>query len=196
MTVIYYTSNRETESFESKIRAELLKSCNGLPIVSVSQKPIDLGKNICVGETELSNANIKRQILVGAKAATTENVCMAEADFIYPKEYFEFVPPEKDTIYYLDNLYVMWCNRSRFYRKGDSDGALVCNRLHLIELLSSDQKPNKVLYGKRKPFTTDIPAITFKTGNGTSWRCPYIKGKHVLAVPYWGTAKNLRKKFK
>jgi len=200
MTIIYYTSNREDESFEEKIREELLKSSNGVPIISVSHKPIKLGKNICIGEVELSNINIKKQILIGAKEATTENVCMAESDFLYPEEYFKFVPPEKDAVYYLNNLFVLWRTRNRFHRKSNSDGALVCNRLHLIHLLSNlfegKVPPNKALYiGKRKPFRTSIPAVTFKTGNGMSWGCPHTKKTYRAKLPQWGSAKQLNRRF-
>lgn len=215
MTIIYYTSNRESTFFESLIREELIRSSRGLPIVSVSQKPIDLGKNICVGDVGASNINTKRQILIGLKHAETENVCMAESDFLYPPAYFKFIPEEKDTVYYLDNLYVLWINRDRFHRKRNSDGALVCNREYLIKRLSEalenapewfdgrnepqykgKLKHNTILYdGKRKPFTTEVPAVTFKTGRGISWKCPHSKYTYKTKLPYWGTAKSLNRRF-
>ena len=114
MTVIFYTSNRETKKFQSLVIENLLKSSGGFPIISVSQKPMKLGKNICVGDVGASNINTKRQILIGLKEATTHNVCMAEADFLYPLEYFQFIPETDDTVYYLDNLYVIWSNRIDF----------------------------------------------------------------------------------
>jgi hypothetical protein len=215
LTIIYYTSNREDESFESEIRKELLKNCGDLPIVSVSQKPIDLGKNICVGDVGASNINTKKQILIGLEEAKTENVCMAEADFLYPPEYFKFVPERKDTIYYLDNLFVLWSNRNRFHRKRNSDGALVCNRIYLKDRLyealqnapewfdgrdepeyEGKLKHNTVLYrGRRVPFTTGIPAVTFKTGNGVSWRCPHVRKTYRTSLTHWGTAEALNRRF-
>ena len=214
MTVIFYTSNRETDTFAGEVRKELLKSCGDLPIISVTQKPMILGKNICVGDVGTSNLNTKRQIWLGLQEATTENVCMAEADFLYPEEYFKFVPPEKDTIYYLDNIFVIWCNRNRYHRKRNSDGALVANRLHLLGLLSKHLehapmwfdgreepiyegklKSNTVLYsGKRFPFSTEIPAVTFKTGHGVSWACPHAKAS-INYLPHWGSAKELNRRF-
>ncbi|KKT37762.1 MAG: hypothetical protein UW26_C0025G0001, partial [Candidatus Collierbacteria bacterium GW2011_GWF1_44_12] len=62
VTVLYYTSNREDEKFETRIRKNLLKNCGDLPIVSVSQKPIDLGRNICVGVHENSYTSEFMQI--------------------------------------------------------------------------------------------------------------------------------------
>ena len=50
LTLVYITSNRENEYFESKIIETMKESINGLPVVSVSQKPIDFGENICLGD--------------------------------------------------------------------------------------------------------------------------------------------------
>ena len=49
-TIIYCSSNKELPEFEAKIVANLLKNCGDLPIISVTQKPMDLGRNICVGD--------------------------------------------------------------------------------------------------------------------------------------------------
>ncbi|MCK9371413.1 hypothetical protein M0R04_15975 [Candidatus Dojkabacteria bacterium] len=49
-TIVYCSSNMEKEEFEGKIKENLVKVCGDLPIISVTQKPINLGTNICVGE--------------------------------------------------------------------------------------------------------------------------------------------------
>ena len=48
VAIIYYTSSREDPKFEKMVQDNIL-SVTDLPIISVSQKPIDFGKNICVG---------------------------------------------------------------------------------------------------------------------------------------------------
>ena len=98
-TVIYYTSNREVESFEQEIIKNLLVAADGLPIISVSHKPISLGKNICVGDVGISNHNIRRQTQIGAMEASTKYIALAESDCLYPKEYFRSIPPRKDKLY-------------------------------------------------------------------------------------------------
>ena len=60
-TIIYYTANREKESFENKVRENILKVKGDLPVISVSQKPIDFGKNICVGDIGQNYLNAFRQ---------------------------------------------------------------------------------------------------------------------------------------
>src|SRR5687768_2212371 len=106
-TIIYYTSNREDSKFESKVQETLLKNCGGLPIISVSQKPIDLGTNICVGDMGVSGFNMFRQVQIACGAATTAFVISAEADCLYPPDYFEFSPPRLDACFRNSNLYVM-----------------------------------------------------------------------------------------
>src|SRR3990167_9323101 len=105
-TIVYYTSNREDEAFEKKIRDNLLKVCGDIPIISVSHKPIDLGINICVGVQETCNYNLFRQIQTGCKLATTPFIISAEADCLYPPDYFQFIPPEPNKCYKCTNVYV------------------------------------------------------------------------------------------
>ena len=41
------------------------ESAGDTPIISVSQKPMDLGNNICVGDVERSSQNGYMQLLIG-----------------------------------------------------------------------------------------------------------------------------------
>lgn len=57
-TVVYYTSNKEHEYFENKVKKRLLKTIGDIPLISVSQKPMKgFGKNICVGEKSFCDAS-------------------------------------------------------------------------------------------------------------------------------------------
>ena len=105
ISIIYYTCNYLDDHnpyFLENTKKQLLKAADGLPIISVSHKPIDLGKNICIGDIGRSHLNIYRQILIGAKEATTEYVAMAEDDILYSYDHFhcekyvkdEFIRPD------------------------------------------------------------------------------------------------------
>lgn len=103
LTVIYYTSNwLETHNpyFVENTKKQLLIAIGNLPLISVSQKPMALGKNICVGDTGRSHLNIYRQILIGARAAKTKYVAMAEDDILYSYEHFHDYVPDKDIFAY------------------------------------------------------------------------------------------------
>ena len=75
-TVVYYTHNQEIPSFEKRIQASILEHKGDLPIISVSQKPIDFGENICVGEQGVNSLNTWRQVLIGCQAAKTRFICL------------------------------------------------------------------------------------------------------------------------
>lgn len=96
LTIIYYTSNWLDEHnpyFLGNTKKQLLDAAKGIPIIIVSQKPTDFGitnrtTNIVMGDIGRSHLNIYRQILEGAKAATTKYVAMAEDDILYSESHF------------------------------------------------------------------------------------------------------------
>lgn len=94
LTVIYYTSNflEDTNPYFLKNTKEyLLKAIGDLPMVIVSQKPCLFGPNsvnINLGDIGRSHLNIYRQMLIGAKEATTDFVALAEDDILYSYEHF------------------------------------------------------------------------------------------------------------
>lgn len=93
LTIIYYSSNYLEDKnpyFLANTKKQLIDSAHGLPIVSVTQRPIEIGKNICIGDIGRSHLNIYRQILMGAKEATTTWVGMAEDDILYSAEHWNF----------------------------------------------------------------------------------------------------------
>lgn len=136
-TVIYYTSNHERASFEGRIIRSLLHASRGLPVISVSQKPISLGHNICVGKVGRSARNAWRQFLIGCKAATTRFVIPAESDMIFPSEHFQFVPPRDDTFYTSIPVYVLFAQRGKSkvfcLKPRGTESAMVVGREYAIE---------------------------------------------------------------
>lgn len=101
LSIVYYTSNHAHQKFLDKTIDQLKKAAgNDVPIVSVSQVPMQLGMNICVGDIGRSHLNIYRQILWGCKMANTKYVAMAEDDILYSFEHFHSeLPGEKGFLY-------------------------------------------------------------------------------------------------
>ena len=103
LTIIYITANLAREYFAEKVREQLVKAAKeaDFPIISVSQKPMDFGdQNICVGEIGQSFHNAWRQMLAGAKAATTKYIAIAEDDTLYSDTHFNSYRPADDTFGY------------------------------------------------------------------------------------------------
>lgn len=214
LTVIYYTSNQEKEEFESRIRQNLLKQIGDIPLISVSQKPIDFGKNLCVGDVGISEVNCRRQLLIGARSAKTKYICAAESDFLYPPDYFKFVPTSDTTIFLIIPIYVLFSQRKKktLYAakvKG-CEGAMMVNREYIIQrlehILSHTEKwqkkrtddriiPQLLTESKLNYFKSDIGAISFKTDENMHRRTPVNwEAKH-MDLPHWGNARELRRKY-
>lgn len=99
-TILYLTNNVLDPVIFDKVQQQLIKAADGIPIVSVSQKPMDLGTNICVGDIGSSWMNIYFQQLEGLKIIKTKYIAIAEHDVMYVPEHFRFVPPKEDVFYY------------------------------------------------------------------------------------------------
>ena len=142
-TIIYYTANRESKGLTKLVQETLLKC--GLPIISVSQKPIDFGENICVGEVGFSSHNSVRQVQIGAEKATTRYVALAEADCLYPKEHFEYTPPRKDIFYYDRNV---WMLRAKGFikRRATSIAGIIVSRKKLLRSIEISLRKRELWY--------------------------------------------------
>ncbi len=215
LTIVYYTSNREAPAFERKIADRLVAAARGRPVISVSQKPMALGKNICVGDVGCSDANAFRQLLIGCREAKTRYVAVAESDCLYPPEYFEFTPPDETNCWRYAWVYILfwrpWKGDGGFRRKEFTEGAQVVSRNLLIRNLESalrgwpewsvpgDGVPRgpKPAFAKRtwEYFgTADRPMVSVKTGNGLRASTGTVKDeRHPDSLPYWGPADALRR---
>lgn len=199
-TIVYYSANRENPEFEERITRCLKESAGDIPIISVTQKPMDLGLNICVGDIGHHDDNIPKQLLVGAAEAKTKWIIWTEADCLYPPEFFTFTPPTDDRAYRTNTVWVVTRWSDRFYYKGTSDCAQITDRDFLLKRLSRIIVgcENKGIIPMRTwlEFTTENPVINFKTGNGLRPRTKTSRGvEPELELPYWGEVKALKEKY-
>lgn len=203
-TIIYYTSNREDVVFEQKIVESLLANKGDLPLISVSQKPMNLGHNICVGDIGSSYFGIYKQVLEGLKVAETEYVLTAESDFLYPPEYFQ-LEPNGENIYRYDNIWILGNKWKHFRRKiNGSEGAQLIKRKYLIELLTkylenSDRSHRHSPYFRQSwvYIAGENPCISFKTGNGINLRTGIRGGWENAStdLAYWGNINRIKERF-
>jgi len=209
-TIIYYTANTEQPALEQKIRDNILRVSGGLPIISVSRKPIDFGENICVGEQPVSYATAYRQLLLGLKAAKTKYCIAAEADVLYPPEYFQFTPPTDNHVYRYANIWILYLWSSHkyygaFWHKRFTEGAQMCGREHWIEAIEKVISPTDWL-NTRQPtglifrgglleeysWTSENAVITCKTLCNVN-RYTTRSSTAVESLPYWGTWQGVKR---
>jgi hypothetical protein len=138
LTIIYYTANKINPFFAENVRAQLASAAGEIPIVSVSQKPLKFGKNICVGEIGRSLLNIYRQVYTGAKEANTKYVAMAEDDILYPARHFTTYTPKDDEFAYdmcKWSIYTWTRPPIYSYKNRPVNSTMICPTKLLIETL-------------------------------------------------------------
>jgi len=215
-TIVYYTGNYEHPRLEARVKRTLLRLIGGTPLISVSQKPIEFGKNICVGEVGISSQNAWRQLQIGAQAATTKFVCPAEADFVYPKEFFRFQPEREDTFYCFLPVWILVVvpGRARVFTEKSygSEGAIIAGRQLLIDRIEVVLSGRGVFGASdvggaripdllnRKAVRKEVvhlstPIISFKTNLNMHKRAPVRRGTSRRELPGIGTAAAVIKRY-
>ncbi len=106
-TIIVCTDNTLDEGIAALCRRILVREARGLPIVSVSQKPIDLGHNVCVGDIGRSWTSLYNQLLAGVEAAPTDWVVVAEHDCLYTHEHLSYEPGDPTVFWYNSNAWLV-----------------------------------------------------------------------------------------
>ena len=219
ITIFYCSSNREKPEFEQRIRDNILKNCGDLPIISVTQKPINFGTNICVGEdVGVSGFNFFRQSLIALEHIKTPFALSCEADCLYPPDYFQFLPEKLDKCYRNKNLYVMGQHRTYFYKKeeGATHAQIVGTEFYrktLEKLFEGepewDYKEEQKNFPKEKfrakgddvfrkedieMYETENPVVQIKTSQSMRH---YTNSDRIPRhdIPYWGSGREFRKKF-
>lgn len=221
-TIFYCSSNREKPEFEQRIRDNILKYKGDLEIISVTQKPIDFGTNICVGDNVgVSGFNFFRQTLIALNNIKTPFALSCEADCLYPPDYFQWIPPREDVCYRNKNLYVMGQHREYFYKKeeGATHAQIVGTQFYknaLEKLFEGEPEwdyeekqknfPKEKLHAKREDifnvwnkgeiefYETENPVVQIKTSQSMRH---YTNSDRIprWSLPFWGSGKDFRKKY-
>lgn len=183
LTLLYCTASCLPEDTAEKIRQNLFDVIQGkYPVVSVSQKPISFGQNICVGEIGQSTYNFFKQMLTGAKAIKTKYIACVDDDTLYVPEHFTHRPSAETIFTYNTNAW--FAGSKEFWRQKDMAGMFchICPTNALIHNLSvrfeihttspRDQRhwgePGKfdtefgIPNAKVETFQTKLPLATFE----------------------------------
>ncbi len=214
LTIIYYTANREPKGLAKLVRKTLREAADGLPIISVSQKPIRFGKNICVGDVGFSGHNSVRQVLLGVMEAKTRYVALAEADCLYPKEHFRYKPKSDRIFWYDRNVWLLHPEGFEEFRKTSIAGIIV-NREKIIRAINISLKGRDLWYPKDTKHNlpkayrrhgwhscwTEVPIVMVNNENGLHGRHEQTEGENryfreistgiVESLEPWGKAQDI-----
>lgn len=221
MTVIYYSANRENPVFAANIISEMMKAKGDAEIVSVTHKPMELGRNIVVPDgVGWSGYNSVRQLRLGLLEAKTPFVCNFESDTIYPPDYFSFRPPREDTLYIPQPTWLAFPTRNYYSLKRHGfEGSIVAHRETLLKVIDEwcDGMPewfesNEAHYKfqselplpfqevKHKPyhwrkkserFPVSYPVLSFKTTENLHTKSMHLKETNTQFLEPFGDINDL-----
>lgn len=222
LTVIYLTANQIPEFFAEYQRKTLKEAAGNYPIISLSRKPLDFGTNILQVGPKCADT-IYREMLRGAKLATTPYVAVAEDDTFYPKEHFNFYRPEKDTFAYNQNRFSLftWGVPTYSWRNRKSNATLIAPRELLIEALEERFKkypesiPERIVGELGRPMVERNLGVTIRKSVEVFSEISVIQVNHdrgsddrarrhrkalgpikAYDIPHWGRAEDLIKNYK
>ena len=216
LTILMLTPNRVPNGWADFHKQKLLEAAGDNPIITISKEPLDWGvKNLI--QDGYGIPNLSRQILRGAKLATTPFVAIADDDTLYPKEHFAF-RPGKPGFYYNHNRWhiLTWGEPFYFNRPRSGNGCMIATRELIIQAITLRMKADPELKGfptelgtkysmlqydlvKRSTFSTEIPILSFTHEWSVDEACrrhkKYTGPIRADELPVWGKAKDIRKKF-
>lgn len=108
--IIYYTDSQLDEKVAKPVRDQLLKVSEEkhIPIVSSSLKKMSFGvKNIFFPSLKRGYPTMFKQILAALENSTANIIFFTEHDVLYHPSHFDFVPPDKETFYYNQNVWMV-----------------------------------------------------------------------------------------
>jgi hypothetical protein len=213
--IVYYTDSVSVPDYISEAVQYQLNQA-GIPIISVSHKPMDFGTNVCVGDIGRSRVSMTKQVLLGLSNTDADVVFLAEHDVLYHKCHFDFVPTDANTLYFNQNLWRVRASDG-VNRKDEVHGAksqacafrecLQGRFKERLDCFMNDQPPSG-LHGfrwyKREPesmsavykfgqWASEVGNIDIRHGgNLTGGRTFRNKGK---SIPGWGDPRGRFKEF-
>jgi hypothetical protein len=213
--IVYYTDNSCQERIANLARKKIDQACNGIDIVSVSQYPLDFGKNV-VMELQRSSVSMFNQILKGLGTSKADIVYLVEHDVLYHPSHFDFIPPREDTLYYNKHRYALDAKTGQaLHRYSMSPSHLVAYRellfkyyqdlLRLIEERGYSRRKmgfapgGRTIDGMDKPnvetYVSELPNVDIRNiGNFTTshdFRERGLKdGELADEIPGWGKTKD------
>lgn len=213
LTIIFLTVNKVPEAWAGYHKSVLLEAIGDTPVITISKKPMDWGINL-IQDAESSVSNIYKQVLRGAKLATTPYIAIAEDDTLYHKSHFEFRPP-MDTFAYDFHRWGLftWGTPTYYHKARISNAAMIAPRELVIESLEArfEMYPENKIgeLGKEKGTKLDrkntmhywpkVGMIFFSHRNSLDPTEQHKSKKmgvvQAFDISYWGKAEDLVKHF-
>lgn len=135
LTAIFLTVNKVPKKWAEYHRKVTSAALGDTRVISITRESSDWGINI-IQEGEASVSNVYKQMLRGAKLATTPYVAIIEDDTLYIKEHLEY-RPNLNTFAYNTNRAGLftWGDPTYFWKMRMVNSGLIAPREQLIKAL-------------------------------------------------------------
>lgn len=222
--LVYYTDNRPDPFILDVVRKQI-KKCVDWPIVSVTLKPTDFGKNIVLN-LERGYLTMFKQILTGIQNSDADILYFVEHDVLYNPSHFIFEPPKCDVFYYNENRWMVHAKTGHalFYHAMSTSHLCAYKELlleHYTKRVERVEKegftyklgfepgnhpyPRGVDYYTRETWFSEFPNIDLrhdKNLTASRWTKDGFRNKSNLwawtesdSVPYWGRTEGRMSEF-
>lgn len=212
--ILYYSHNTiDGTGVNKACRTNLLDS--EIPIISVTQKPIDLGKNIVVDLQPMA-INIFRQIIEGLRNTDAEFIYLAEHDCLYPPSHFSLTSTQiayNANIYRLTPYGFVTIPENKFFLSMCMGPRYQLLNAFLKKLKYAEEHGVKLDTGEGLTFfepgrgtddagrklkvallKSEIPSIDVRHRKNSSGRGYFKRQPTIQHLDFWGNALDLRKK--
>jgi hypothetical protein len=199
--IIYYTNNICDEWIMDFVMNKLKEV--RLPIISVSHKPMDFGRNIVV-DLPSARESIFKQIVIGLQASTADVVYLVEHDVLYHREHFQHEPRNVQHFLYNQNVWQVDVETgTATFRESKRTSQLIAYRDELLYYFDQLAERMKNPYGGMigvAPRTHRIEGVNTNGVRGFMSEWPNIDFRHkdniskyvhtneieATGVPLWG----------
>lgn len=226
LTVVYYSVNEISDRFMENTWTQL-RLATEAPIVAVTREPMlterDEDTSILV-DLPRHHLSIYRQALMGALAAQTRYIALAEDDVLYAPEHFRYRPEPGKFAYNMNVWNIFTWGEPMFTQKLGGRlnlSGLICERELFIEAIQErfDKHPDDdeidlrawaepgkyerqlgVTVREREAFTTNPPNIAFSHQTALSFENLGERKRagevRAIEIPYWGKAIDILKLYR
>ena len=174
-SIIYYTDSELPDKMAGLVRQKI--QAIGLPIISSSLKPLNFGTNIPMPGPR-GYKSMFEQILVCLENSPGEIIYFCEADVLYPKEHFDFVPKD-DKFYYNNYFWKVFPDGTAVSWEADQVSGLVCykkpaikwyrTRLATFDPKNFDRKFEPLSGEGSEKFMSSVPLVDIRHGRNLTF---------------------------
>jgi len=215
--IVYYTDNSCAERILQVCRGRISAICKDWDIVSVSQYPINFGRNFVL-KLNRSVLSLYKQVVKGLQESNADIIFLCEHDVLYSPEHFDVIPPDENTFYYDHNR---WCLEEKdgkaVYYLSDCPSFMCAYRSLLLQHYTNCMEfiekngwsskygysppkglPKEQRIGKIEHYMSPVPSIDIRCK--TSWtghrmrekdfRTPPQCWEEGFEIPKWGKTKD------